>query len=321
MKSPLATEMIGLERLIDRWVEVDGHASNDAIGLKIEVLSLALEKLRHARKQKGEQITFEEFEQSILFPDTDCLRLIADQLHYDVGKGTAPVRLQVPLLLFLLVHHRERLSVLAIIDLFIDKIWDDLTFVDFKKTATGVTRCYTNTRFAAHTLRDYGFLKFTQKEAFKTWELSLTGFLVAARVLAYFRGKEIQWNVPIHTPHQNFDLHEQIRQAWDGLRSYTEFVERLKSIFIPDAKIFTTFGPVLQEAYKLLPAYWDTLGDHELTQKDRRRDTQALVHELEAVGLNDDFYAELSDCIKINDALAKATSDAKAQTQQGELPL
>jgi len=308
-----------LEQLIDRWVEVEGYSSPDPLGLKIEVLSLALAKLRHARKQKGEQITFEEFEQSTLFPDTDTLRLIVPKHSRDVGTGTAPIRLQVPLLLFLLVHHRERLSVLAIIDLFIDKIWNDLTFVDFKKTATGVTRCYTNTRFAAHTLRDYGLLKFTQKEAFKTWELSLTGFLVAARVLAAFGGKEIQWNVPIHTPHQNFDLHEQIRQAWEGLRTYPEFLERLASICVPDAKIFITFEPVLKKAHTLLPAYWDTLGDHKLTQKDRRSDTLTLVQQLEAVGLNDDFYAELSDCIKINEALAKATADAKAQTQQGDL--
>lgn len=308
-----------LERLIDRWVEVEGHPSTDPLGLKIEVLSLALEKLRHARKQKGEQITFEEFEQSILFSDTDCLHLIADQQPHNVGKGTVPIRLQLPLLLFLLVHHRERLSVLAIIELFIDKIWGDLTFVDFKKTATGVTRCYTNTRFAAHTLRDYGLLKFTHKEAFKTWELSLTGFLVAARVLASFGGKEIKWKVPVHQSIENFDLHERVREAWKGLGTYPDFVKRLKSICIPDAKIFATFGPVLQEAYKLLPAYWDTLGDHERTQKDRRRDTQVLVHELEAAGLNEDFYAELSDCIKINDALAKATSDAKAQRQQGDL--
>lgn len=308
-----------LERLLDRWVEVDGHASNDPLGQKIEVLALALEKLRHARRQKGEQITFEEFEQSILFPDTDCLRLIVPKNSRHVGTGTAPIRLQLPLLLFLLVHHRASLSVLEIINGFIDKIWDDLTFVDFKKTATGVTRCYTNTRFAAHTLRDYGLLKFTQKEAFKTWELSLTGFLVAARVLASFAGKEIQWNVPIHVPNQNFDLHEQIRQAWDGLRTYPEFVERLKSICIPDAKIFTTFEPVLKKAHALLPAYWDTLGDHERTQKDRRRDTLTLVQQLEAAGLNDAFYAELADCIKINEALTKATSDAKAQAQEGDL--
>ena len=312
-------ERAALEQLLYRWVEVDGHASDDPLGLKIEVLSLALEKLRHARKQKGEQITFEEFEQSTLFPDTDCLRLFVPKNSRDVGTGTAPIRLQLPLLLFLLVHHRADFSVLQIIDGFIDKIWDDLTFVDFKKTATGVTRCYTNTRFAAHTLRDYGLLKFTQKEAFKTWELSLAGFLVAARVLASFGGKEVKWNVPVHTPHQNFDLHEQIRQAWEGLRTYPEFLDRLKSICVPDAKIFTTFEPVLKKAHTLLPAYWDTLGDHERTQKDRRIETQRLLHELEAIGLDDAFYAELSDCIKINDALAKSTSDANGNTEQGEL--
>ena len=61
------------------------------------------------------------------------------------------------------------------------------------------------------------------------------------------------------------------------------------------------------------------MGDHERTQKDRRIETQRLLHELEAIGLDDAFYAELSDCIKINDALAKSTSDANGNTEQGEL--
>lgn len=312
-------ETEALEKLIDQWIEVQGHSAADMIGLKIEVLALTLEKLRHARKQINEQITFEEFEQSKLFPDTDCLRLIAPKAYHHLGTGTASIRLQVPLLLFLLIHHKQALSILDIIDGFIDKIWDDLTFIDFKKTATGVTRCYTNTRFAAHTLRDYGLLKFTQKEAFKTWELSLTGFLVAAQVLADFKGGKIKWNVPIHTPHQNFDLHEKIRQAWDGLRAYPEFLERLRSICVPDAKIFTTFEPVLKKAHALLPAYWSTLGDHKLTQKDRRSDTQTLVQQLEATGLDETFYAELSDCIKINDALTQATATAKDLSSQGDL--
>lgn len=310
-----------MEQLIDKWVHVQGHESNDSIALKIEVLALALEKLRHARKQKGEQITFEHFEESALFADTDKLVLGAPHKYQGVGTGTAPIRLQVPLLLFLLVHHRERLDVLKIIDLFIEKIWDDLTFVDFKKTATGVTRCYTNTRFAAHTLRDYGLLKFTQREAFKTWELSLTGFLVAARVLASFKGSEIKWNVPVHIPMENFDLHDQIRHAWTGLDSYPKFLERLKSICAPDASVFKTFAPVLNNAYDLLPAYWLTLDDHTRTQKDRRRDSQILVGQLEAAGLSDLFYAELSECIKINDALAKAEADATGHDWQGNLPL
>jgi hypothetical protein len=125
--------------------------------------------------------------------------------------------------------------------------------------------------------------------------------------------------VPVHKSIENFDLHERVREAWKGLGNYHDFVERLKSICIPDAKIFTTFEPVLKEAHALLPAYWKTLNDPERTQKDRCRDTLTLVQQLEAAGLNDAFYAELSDCIKINDALEKATSNANGNTQQGEL--
>jgi len=51
------------------------------------------------------------------------------------------MRLPISLLLFLLIHHRERFEVLRVIELFIETIWGELTFLDFKKTKTGVTRC------------------------------------------------------------------------------------------------------------------------------------------------------------------------------------
>lgn len=43
------------------------------------------------------------------------------------------------------------------------------------------------------------------------------------------------------------------------------------------------------------------------------------VLSLAAAGLNDNFCAELSDRLKINEALAKATSDMNTNTREGEL--
>ena len=243
------------EALVDRWVAVQNLSGREPIALKIELLALMLQKLKHARRQKREHVTFEEFEQCHLFADAHRLVVTAPDEFVKLGAGTEPIRLQAPLLLFLLIYHRERYEVLKIIDLFIERIWDDLESLDFKKTKTGVTRCYTNTRFAAHTLRDYGLLKFTHREAFKTWELSLAGLLVAANLLGdKERETKGTWTIPIHQKVANFDLLPEIRQAWDRIQSYDDFVRRLAEICKPNASVFKTFAPALQRAFAFCPS-------------------------------------------------------------------
>jgi hypothetical protein len=97
---------------------------------------------------------------------------------------------------------------------------------------------------AAHTLRDYGLLKFTHDEAFKTWILSLTGFVVASRVLE----KGIDWELPPVARMYNFDIHPEIRLAWADLQSYDAFVARLQYICEPNVEVFKTFDTVLRRA-------------------------------------------------------------------------
>lgn len=296
------------EHLIDRLVTVQNLSGReDSIGLKIDLLGLMLQKLRHARRQQEEQITFEEFEQCHLFADTQRLVVTGPGQFKDIGTGTEPIRLQAPLLLFLLLNHRERRKILEIIKLFTEKIRGDLKFLDFKKTKTGVTRCFTNTRFAAHTLRDYGLLKFSQKEAFKTWELSLVGFMVAAKLLRAKQRPESTWQIPTHQKTANFELLPEIRFAYDGIYSYEEFVKLLAEVCKPDASVFKTFESALGCAHALLPIYWKTLKDETLTQSQRRHASLELIKQLEREGINDEFYAELSACIKINDLLGSAT--------------
>ena len=263
-------ERKALEALIDQWVQLRGFQQEREIDTKIALLSFALEQLKHERGTAEEVVTFEEFLQCKLFPDTATLFISAPAEFKNLGTGTAPIQLQAPLLLFLLLHHRERLSVYDIINLFVEKIRDKLTYVDFKKTRTGVTRCFTNTRFAANGLRAYGLLKFTRREAFKTWELSLPGFIVAADIYQRRSFSNRPWSMPEHAKEYNFDLLPEIRQAWQSIQNYDQFVERLASLCIPDAEVFQTFQPALQKAYELLPGYWATLNDPDLTQEQRQ---------------------------------------------------
>jgi hypothetical protein len=294
-----------LEALIDQWVKAEGFAQKPEIDVKIAVLSFALEQLKHERRAPEGLVEFEEFTQCQVFPDTTKLVVSAPKSIKQVGTGKAAIQLEAPLLLFLLLHHRERFPVYDIIRLFIEKIRDELDYVDFKKTRTGVTRCFTNTRFAAKVLRAYGLLKFTEREAYKTWELSLTGFLVAADIFQTRCASKTPWGVPSHKKEFNYDLLLEIRQAWDAIQCYDQFVQRLASLCKPDAEVFTAFKPALQKAYALLSGYWTTLSNPNLSQVKRQKASMEYVKQLEEEGITDEFYYEFAQCLQINELLAK----------------
>jgi hypothetical protein len=181
-----------------------------------------------------------------------------------------------------------------------------LTFLDFKKTQTGVTRCFTNTRFAAKVLREYGLLKFTNREAFKTWELSLTGFLVATSIFETRRRQSHDlWTLRPANKELHFDLSPEIRNALDSLSSYEMFVARLSSVCGPKAHVFQTFGPALSKAYAILGEYGAILRNSELKAKERKTASSECIVRLEQGGITDDFYSELSACIKSADEMVK----------------
>lgn len=294
-----------VEALIDQLVIVRGFSSQDSLDLKIELMSFVLEYLKHARRNKGEEVSFEKFVQCGLHTDGNKLVISAPQNVRDPGTGAASIQFQAPLLMFLLLNHRERYQVLDIIELFIEQMRDQLSLLDFKKTKTGVTRCFTNTRFAAHVLRDYGLLKFTRREAFKTWELSLAGFLVAADVLKKRSREKNPWHLHVSEKEANFDLMQEIRLACNEINTFDALVTRLAFICKPDVEIFKTFEPALEQAFGLLQKYWRLLSDHTKTREERRAQSLELIKRLEQEVLGDRFYEELSRCIQINDLLRR----------------
>ena len=169
MKSHWSSKDIeAVEALIDRWVVAEDFNDKPTLDLKIALLALGPSRIKHERQAVGGGVDFETYIQCRVFADIDRLVVVAPKLPEHLGAGTAAIQLQAPLLLFLLLHHRNRFRVLEIIQHFIAKVRPQLAYLDFKQTKTGVIRCFTNTRFAAHVLRDYGLLKFTQREAYKT---------------------------------------------------------------------------------------------------------------------------------------------------------
>lgn len=254
---------------------------------------------------------YEEYVQCERFADQGILWFTAPKHFKEVGTGTAPVRLQGPLLLFLLIHHHEKHTVLALIERFIDKINSRLDPLDFKKTETGVTRCHTNTRFAANVLRKYGLLKHTQREAFKTWELSIAGCLAAAKIYHSRIATSEPWTIPSHEKYENFDLQEEIRAAWADLTDYHAFVERLASICRPNVEIFTDFKPTLEKAFALLREYWKIINDSGMTQNERQKISLEYISRLEEHDTNNKFYEDFSNCIQIEALLDRTSSDSQ----------
>ena len=276
--------------------------SND-LKSRIDFLERALEFLRYKNKHLDNKLHFEEFIEGDFSVEGGKVSYKHSENPIVANSGTKPIRLQSKLLLFLLLNHNRSYEVYDIIENFIYNIWDYLTFYDFKKTKTGVTRCFTNTRFAANTLRDYGLLKFTKKEAYKTWTLSLYGFLVAADVL----DKDLNWRLSKVYTGYSFDLNPDILTSCDNLKSYDDFVARLKSICKPDrnAEVFKTFNPVLKKAFQLLDGYLLIIQDRRLSAKERRAESLARIKELENLPEIDKFYEEFSSCIYVDDFINK----------------
>lgn len=299
-------DQAALEALIDRWVVLRGYNDRKPpVDAKIAMLTFVLEQLKHERRSPDGLMDFEEYVESRVFPDLDRLVIAAPPSFRNPGTGVAAIRLQSPLLLFLLLYHRERYPILEIIRLFTEKIRDQLTYLDFKKTKTGVTRCFTNTRFAANVLRAYGLLRYSRREAYKTWELSLTGFLAAAEIYRNRCRTDKPWQVPERDHQGSMVLSPDILKAYNRVESYEQLVRQLSIICKPDAEIFESFKPVLGQAHALLREYWQILNDDEMKKVDRQKASAEMIKRLEQAGIGDKFYEEFSQCIQVNELLEK----------------
>jgi hypothetical protein len=108
-----------LEEIIDRTVSFQESSRTVDLDLKISALILALEKLQRIRRCKRKPMSFEEFEQCSLFIDINKIVLVESKTHGSSSAGTKPIRMQAPLLLFLLLNHRDEYPFFEIIESFV----------------------------------------------------------------------------------------------------------------------------------------------------------------------------------------------------------
>jgi hypothetical protein len=292
------SELDKFEALIENLVNVSNQKLINLEVTKVDILEKAIELLRIRQKKLKNSLNFERFVLGKLL-------IKENKLYYDfpdnysfwkVGAGTHPVNLQPLLIIYLLVYHRESNQVYNIIEDFVSKIWGKLDILDFKKTRTGVLRCFTNVRFAAQNLRDFGFLKFTHKEAYKTWILSLSGFLVASILI---RKSPLSFKKVDPKLAFGSTLHPDIQTVWDSIADYEAFVDALVYICEPNVKVFSTFHEILKKAYSLLQKYWRVLQDEELSIGKRKEISSELIKRLDEIRNIDKFYCEFSKCVNV----------------------
>jgi hypothetical protein len=279
-----------LERFLGRLVVPHGCSEPpNGEALAIDLLARAIEAYRIQTGRLENRVSFEWFLQGHLELGDERLHFSAPAQFHDFGSGTPPIVLQPTLLVFLLLHHDRHRQVLDAIEAFIASEWDQLESLDFKRTRTGVLRCVTNTRFAANTLRKYGLLKFTRREAYKTWVLSLPGALLAAEL-----APRIGLLLKPCEPTRGVDLHPEILRPGPDWASFDAFLGRLEALCKPKAEFFRTFDTMLRRAYELLPGYWAAMRDSKRSREDRRKACLERLQLLEQHPETERFYQQLA---------------------------
>jgi hypothetical protein len=298
----IETMLTDLEDYLDQIIILHGYSNGgEEKLLKVDLIRRLLDQLAVSNKHLENSVPFEE---EIQTPH----RIIDGRVHIyypekksQLGSGTHPIRLQPKLLQYLLIHHKESHQVYNIIEHFIKQVWDELDNLDFKTTRTGVTRCFTNTRFAANTLRNYGLLKFTHKEAFKTWELSLPGFIVAATIF-----KENDWTLGQVEQKIGNNINPIITNAWLNIKNFDAFVQTLQGICEEGTRFFNTFDSFLHEAYELLEEYWNAIRNPDLTQKEKQSQSEFKIKQLESRPDIEKFYREFALHLEIEKLFSNA---------------
>lgn len=292
-----------LASLLDRWILP--VATSLTLRERLDILDRAVEWLRIETGHARNQLEMDEFLRSYREVRDGALHFAPAPPSTARDTGTPPLQLQPRLLLYLLLYHKQRTQPLEVIDGFISKMLPYLRPVDFVRTKTGVTRCYTNTRFAANVLRAYGFLRYTQRERYKAWILTLPGIVAAAHALV-----TDGWRITDARKDAGMDLHKGIRESLRVVEDYGHFVQTLQQLIGTETEIFASFEPALKEAHHLLREFHRWAADTGVSKADRQEKCHELMEHLDQ-RLGDQFYEDFTAAMQIESLLKTVESHSK----------
>lgn len=261
------------EKFIDSSILFDLKASfdfKDTTANRILILEKLIDLYRFHSVDPEMKISLKDvLDLEIDFIENGKLRILEKKKQLIERNFLRPHDLELPLLLFLLVYE-EGGDVYSVISNFISGIKQMLKPLDFEKAKTGAPRCFTNARFAAQTLREYGLLKFTKGEAFRTWKLSFLGIAVASLIYHPDWLSNFERNDYALYGHEYFKLPRTISVAIDVVCDADKFVNRIHDV-INSSRVNTPFtAQALRDLYRLIGQYNGAIkNDYKQIVKDK----------------------------------------------------
>jgi len=170
------------EKLVNSSIIIDPSCGiEDDICTKVQIIVKIAEALKYKYPHFEKSVSLHEVVNFEAQLSKDSKTISLKRLKKKpkiISEHISSASLELPLLCFLFANYGKYDMIFTIINNFLLYQRSSLSLGDFETTKTGVTRFFTNTRFAARALREGGLLKFTKKEAYKTWELSVIGLIV-----------------------------------------------------------------------------------------------------------------------------------------------
>ncbi len=297
-------DLLQARRMLAAMVDLGDTAHDDegATRRRIDILERMIEVLRYELEYPDNKLPFERFVNGAILVDDGVIHYRPGQCAPFGGIGTRAYDLQPRLLIYLLVNHGLHGDVYSAIHGFVRRHRPILGVLDFKRTRTGVVRCFTNTRTAARTLRRFGLLRYTCREAYKTWELSLRGLLVAAILYRHGHVKP-----PESFPTDLVDAHPLVRTALLMTRTFDRAVAVFQHVCEKGRGLYASIDAVAREVERVRRGYRAAIRER-LTMRpkeDERLSTRAL-EVIESHPAMPDFKRDLSMALQIEDVLAGA---------------
>jgi hypothetical protein len=283
-----------LESFVDSSVKIKVlGVGAEALVRKLATLQRVVERLRLRTGRVETRVRMDELLASSIdvaaWDSGAVLRVVPSRYPpheptMDAPEERGQVELQVPLIEHLLQTHQQPQRINDLLVDFVESIKGHLSPADVETTRTGVTRVVTTTRGAAQALRDHGLLIYSDRTAYKTWELSVLGLLVAAILREGNAGGQLQARRLRTRDGGAFGasntLAEPLRHALDDLANADVVVNRLRTVFGANHDVFASF----ERAVELITQFCERLqGQAQAGQNEwhtKRATTRAFLDEL-----------------------------------------
>jgi len=285
-----------LKRFIESGIVIPKeYLKQDRFKAKLDSLERIIEAVRFYFGYDENAIPLENFLQTEWKLNADnsveMLSFPEKVTQHDCRRFLNPSTLQIPLITYLLLTFQKQQKILTLIHSFNREIRMNMTPYDFQKTQTGVTRCVTNTRFASLSLRDAGLIKFTHKEAFKRWELSFLGIIVAVMLYEY------DWRGELESGEHGGPsrwLNKDLRYAIDFVTKANNFEQIMQKICKNSGVRMDVADYISGFLMKNIRKYNELVLFSDLNKKERTKSINQFINDLEDLPIVKRFMETVS---------------------------